>query len=84
MYVESFRISQKIVNYDQNFLAFQGEHICNHFLLEVDWGAVKVVAYEQHLVKWKVLESLHVREQTNTSNLDSGYTLRHIWKPLLT
>ena len=41
----------------------------------VDWDAAKVVAYEEHLIRRKVLESIHIRERTNTSNLDSGYAL---------
>ena len=57
-------------------------HACNKH--NVDWEAVKVVAFEQHLTKRKVLESLHIRDLTHTSNLDSGYTLSSIWKPLLT
>jgi hypothetical protein len=50
----------------------------------VDRDAANVVAYEEHLIRRKILESLHIREQTNTSNLDSGYTLSPIWTPLLT
>ena len=30
---------------------------------------------EHHHIKRKVLESLYIREKTNTSNLDRGYTL---------
>ena len=50
----------------------------------LDWEAATVVAYEEHLIRRKVLESVHIREQTNKSNLDSGYTLSPIWTPLLT
>ena len=50
---------------------------------DVNWEAAKVVTFEQHLIQRKVLESLHINKQTNTSNLDSGYTLSPIWKPLL-
>ena len=56
-------------------------HACKH---DVDWEAAKVVAFEQHLTKRRVLESLHIREQANTSNLDSGYIMCSIWKLLLT
>ena len=51
---------------------------------EVDWQAAKVLMFEEHLTKRKVLESLHINKQTNTTNLDNGYTLSPIWKPLLT
>ena len=49
----------------------------------VNWDAAKVVAVEHHLTKRKVLESLHIRGKTYTSNLDRGYTLSPIWSPLL-
>ena len=51
---------------------------------EVDWDAAKVIMFEEHQTKRKVLESLQINKQTNTTNLDSGYTLSPIWKPLLT
>ena len=50
----------------------------------VNWDAARVVAVEHHLTKRRVLESLHIREQRKTSNLDSGYTLSPTWRPLLT
>ena len=49
----------------------------------VNWDAAKVVAVEHHFTMRKVLESLHVREKMNSSNLDRGYTLSPIWRPLL-
>lgn len=50
----------------------------------VNWEAAKVITVEQHQTKRKVLESLHIKKQSDTSNLDSGYTLSPIWRPLLT
>ena len=50
-------------------------HACNN----KHWEAAKVVAFEQHLTKTKVLESLHIRDLTHTSNLDSGYILSSIY-----
>ena len=50
----------------------------------VNWDAARVVAVEHHLTKRKVLESLHIREQRKSSNLDGGYTLSTTWRPLLT
>ena len=50
----------------------------------VNWDATRVVAVEHHLTKRRVLESLHIREQRKTSNLESGYILSPTWRPLLT
>lgn len=58
-------------------------HADNHHH-EVDWEAAKVILFEEHQTKRKVLESLQINKQTNTTNLDSGYALSPIWKPLLT
>ena len=49
----------------------------------VNWNDVKIVAVEHHLTKRKVMESLRIRKKKNTSNLDNGYTLSPIWRPLM-
>ena len=49
----------------------------------VDWSAAKVRTTEQHLWKRKILEAIHIKRQSGTSNLDCGLHLNPIWSPLL-
>ena len=49
----------------------------------VDWSAAKVRCTEQQYWKRKVLEAIHVHQQTNTSNLDCGLKISPVWLPLI-
>ena len=48
------------------------------------WDAAKVRVREQQLTRRKVMESLLIRQNAHSNNLDKGMNLSQIWKPLLT